>query len=164
MKAQGFKACDANATVSDSGPRPMSWILLFSILGVLLVCLELFLPGVVIGVAGGICLALAVGLTYAKYGAVAGNLALAALAIASALGMGVWLIVFPRTRSGRSLITSRDLASSKSADALDALQEAMILIVRGLPRFDGRSKVSTASAEPASELIIRTSMLTPSKP
>ncbi len=28
-------------------------------------------------------------------------------------------------------------------DALDALQEAMILIVRGLPRFDGRSKVST---------------------
>ncbi|HYI62199.1 MAG TPA: sigma-70 family RNA polymerase sigma factor [Acidimicrobiales bacterium] len=28
-------------------------------------------------------------------------------------------------------------------DAVDALQEAMIAIVRGLPRFDGRSKVST---------------------
>jgi RNA polymerase sigma-70 factor (ECF subfamily) len=28
-------------------------------------------------------------------------------------------------------------------DALDALQEAMIAIVRGLPRFDGRSKAST---------------------
>lgn len=28
-------------------------------------------------------------------------------------------------------------------DALDALQEAMILIVRGLPRFEGGSKVST---------------------
>ena len=28
-------------------------------------------------------------------------------------------------------------------DALDTLQEAMIAIVRGLPRFDGRSKVST---------------------
>ncbi len=28
-------------------------------------------------------------------------------------------------------------------DALDALQEAMIAIVRGLPRFDGRSRVST---------------------
>jgi RNA polymerase sigma-70 factor (ECF subfamily) len=28
-------------------------------------------------------------------------------------------------------------------DALDALQEAMIAIVRGLPRFDGRSKLST---------------------
>lgn len=28
-------------------------------------------------------------------------------------------------------------------DALDALQESMIAIVRGLPRFDGRSKVST---------------------
>lgn len=28
-------------------------------------------------------------------------------------------------------------------DALDALQESMIAIVRGLPRFDGRSRVST---------------------
>ncbi|HEV7722242.1 MAG TPA: sigma-70 family RNA polymerase sigma factor, partial [Iamia sp.] len=28
-------------------------------------------------------------------------------------------------------------------DALDALQDAMMAIVRGLPRFDGRSKVST---------------------
>ena len=28
-------------------------------------------------------------------------------------------------------------------DALDALQDAMIAIVRGLPRFDGRSRVST---------------------
>lgn len=28
-------------------------------------------------------------------------------------------------------------------DALDALQEAMVAIVRGLPRFDGRSRVST---------------------
>lgn len=28
-------------------------------------------------------------------------------------------------------------------DALDALQEAMIAIVRGLPRFDGRSRTST---------------------
>lgn len=29
------------------------------------------------------------------------------------------------------------------ADALDALQDAMVAIVRGLPRFDGRSKVGT---------------------
>ncbi len=29
------------------------------------------------------------------------------------------------------------------ADALDALQDAMVAIVRGLPRFDGRSRAST---------------------
>ena len=29
------------------------------------------------------------------------------------------------------------------ADALDATQEALVAMVRGLPRFDGRSKVST---------------------
>lgn len=99
----------------------MSWIILFAVLGIILVSLELFLPGIVIGVAGGVCLAIAVGLTYAKYGAGAGNLALAALAIASAAGMLVWLFVFPRTRSGRSMITRLDLAESKSADSLDAL-------------------------------------------
>lgn len=99
----------------------MSWIILFSILGIILICLELFLPGMVIGAAGGICLVLAVSLTYVKYGVGAGNMALAALAIASAVGMVIWLFVFPRTRSGRSMITSRDLSDSRSADSLDAL-------------------------------------------
>ena len=100
---------------------PMSWIILFSILGIILICLELFLPGMVVGTAGGVCLVLAVALTYVKYGVVAGNMALAALAIASAVGIVIWLFVFPRTRSGRSMITSRDLADSKSAEPLDAL-------------------------------------------
>lgn len=99
----------------------MSWIILFSILGIILICLELFLPGMVVGTAGGVCLVLAVALTYVKYGVVAGNMALAALAIASAVGIVIWLFVFPRTRSGRSMITSRDLADSKSAEPLDAL-------------------------------------------
>ncbi len=99
----------------------MSWIILFSILGIILICLELFLPGMVVGTAGGVCLILAVALTYAKYGVGAGNMALAALAIASAFGIVIWLFVFPRTRSGRSMITSRDLADSKSSDSLDAL-------------------------------------------
>jgi membrane-bound serine protease (ClpP class) len=121
----------------------MSWILLLSILGIILVCLEMFLPGMVIGTAGATCLALAVAVTYAKFGADAGNMALAALAIASALGMVAWLFVFPRTRSGRSMITHRDLASSKSADALDALLgqegEALTLLrPAGTVRLGGR--------------------------
>lgn len=33
--------------------------------------------------------------------------------------------------------------TANEADAADAAQEALIAIVRGLPRFDGRSKVST---------------------
>ena len=33
--------------------------------------------------------------------------------------------------------------AGNDADAADATQEALIAIVRGLPRFDGRSKVST---------------------
>jgi RNA polymerase sigma-70 factor (ECF subfamily) len=33
--------------------------------------------------------------------------------------------------------------TGSDADALDATQEALIAVVRGLPRFDGRSRVST---------------------
>ena len=33
--------------------------------------------------------------------------------------------------------------TGNDADALDATQEALIAVVRGLPRFDGRSRVST---------------------
>lgn len=102
----------------------MAWITLFSIVGIILICLEMFLPGMVIGTAGAICLLLAVGITYAKFGVAAGNMALAALAIASAVGMVAWLVVFPRTRSGRSMITHGDLSTSKSADSLEALLES----------------------------------------
>lgn len=99
----------------------MSWIILLSIIGILLVCLEVFLPGMVIGTVGALCLLGAVGLTYAKFGVPSGNIALLALLIASAVALVFWIFFFPKTRSGRSMITNRDLAASKSADSLDAL-------------------------------------------
>ncbi len=49
-----------------------------------------------------------------------------------------------REHQGRIHAICRRLAGNES-DALDATQEALIAIVRGLPRFDGRSAFSTWS-------------------
>ena len=47
-----------------------------------------------------------------------------------------------RMHQGRIHAVCRRLAGN-DADALDATQEALIAIVKGLPRFDGRAKFST---------------------
>ncbi len=47
-----------------------------------------------------------------------------------------------RDQESRIYAVCRRIAGN-DADALDATQEAMIAVVRGLPRFDGRSRFST---------------------
>ena len=47
-----------------------------------------------------------------------------------------------RLHQDRVYAVCRRLAGN-DADALDATQEALIAIVKGLPRFDGRAKFST---------------------
>lgn len=47
-----------------------------------------------------------------------------------------------RNHQGRIHAVCRRIAGN-DADALDATQEALIAVVKGLPRFDGRSKFST---------------------
>jgi len=95
----------------------MSWILFLSITGIILLCMEVFLPGAVLGVVGGICLLVAVIITYVLFGVDAGNAAFLALVIGSAAALFAWIKFFPRTRFGKVLITSRNLSDSKSADS-----------------------------------------------
>ena len=99
----------------------MSWILFLSITGILLLCMEVFLPGAVLGVIGAICLVVAVIITYTRFGINMGNMALLTLMIGSVVALFLWIKFFPRTRTGKIMITSRDLADSKSADSLQEL-------------------------------------------
>jgi RNA polymerase sigma-70 factor (ECF subfamily) len=58
-----------------------------------------------------------------------------------------------RRHHDRILSVCRRLAGNE-ADALDATQDALVAIVRGLPRFDGRSKFTTWSHRVASHACI----------
>ena len=99
----------------------MSWILFLAVIGIILICLELFLPGMIAGIAGALCLFAAVILTYHHHGISAGNQAFALVLIVSAGILVLWIVVFPKTRGGKYIITYRDLADSKSADSLEHL-------------------------------------------
>lgn len=100
----------------------MSWILFLSVVGIILICLEAFAPGTVLGVVGTLCLIGAVILTYLKHGTIYGHTALFSLLMGSAIIFFLWITFFPKTRSGRAMITSRTLADSKSADPLESLK------------------------------------------
>ncbi len=100
---------------------PLNWIIVLSVAGIVLICLEMFLPGIIAGVVGVICLVIAVGLTYYHYGAAKGNMAAIGLMIATATGLALWITLVPKTIVGKFLITRSDMADSKSADSLESL-------------------------------------------
>jgi membrane-bound serine protease (ClpP class) len=75
--------------------------------GGLLMLLELFLPGMIAGIAGFICLVSGVALTYSRFGVMAGNWALAGVVLALIVGFLAWLKFFPSSRFAGFLISRR---------------------------------------------------------
>ncbi|MDD2710284.1 MAG: NfeD family protein [Verrucomicrobiae bacterium] len=97
----------------------MSLIIFLSVVGIILFCLEMFLPGAVMGILGGLCLLTAVIITTVKFGIAAGSFAFVGLLIASGIGLALWLYILPRSRMGAMVVTGQNLADSKSADSVD---------------------------------------------
>ncbi len=95
----------------------MPWILFLSVVGMILICLEVFLPGMVAGILGVLLLVGAVILTYMEYGSVAGNKVLLGLIVGSGAILALWITFFPRTRAGQRMVMRYDLAESTSTES-----------------------------------------------
>jgi membrane-bound serine protease (ClpP class) len=108
--------------------------------GLFLVGAEVFLPGGILGVAGGLAL---VGAVILGFIAFPGYGVYIAIGIIAAVGVVValWIRFFPRTRIGRSMTVSRDLAASKATQP-------------GLERLLGRTGRSASELRPAGFAII----------
>lgn len=85
------------------------------IVGFLMLAAEVFVPGLVLGTLGGLCLVVSVALCYAAYGSLGGTVAFAALAMLGIGGFFLWLKLFPHTPIGKKLLLKRSL------DALNSL-------------------------------------------
>lgn len=72
----------------------MTTILILSVVGIVAILAELVLPGGVLGVAGILCLVMAVITTFVEYGATAGMIALVALVILGFLTLNLWMRFF----------------------------------------------------------------------
>lgn len=84
--------------------------------GLLLIGLEIFLPGGVMGVVGGIALCAAVVISFGAFGASGGILAASAIVILLGLCLVVWIKYFPQTPIGRALTLSKTGKTFKAND------------------------------------------------
>lgn len=103
-------------------------IIVLVVVGLLMIAAEVFVPGLVLGTLGGLCLIGAIVLCYAAYGALGGTAAFAALAVLSILGFFLWLRIFPHTPLGKKMMLNRALLahnSLKTPDLIGATGEAV---------------------------------------
>lgn len=87
-------------------------IIVLAIVGFLLIAAEVFVPGMVLGVLGGLSLAAMVALCYMTYGPLLGTLAFAALAVLLIAGFFLWINLFPSTPIGKKMMLKKALPSS----------------------------------------------------
>ena len=79
----------------------VSWIVFLTLLGVALIFVEIFVPGLIIGLCGALALVGAVVLSYMHYGAGTGDLMLAGLLVGGVIFVCWWLGWMPKSAIGR---------------------------------------------------------------
>lgn len=135
-------------------------ILILTLVGFLLLAVEVFVPGLVLGMLGGLCLLAAVGVSYASFGLLVGTLTFAGVAAVTLGGFIGWMYTFPHTAIGRRIMLHKSLPSGESASTASLLgQEGRALTPlrpSGTAVFQGR-KVDVSSENdfvPAGETVI----------
>ncbi len=127
-------------------------IIVLFVLGFALIAAEVFLPGVILGLLGLLCLAGSVALVFVHYGNGAGMVAAFLIGGLTLGGFIVWLWIFPRTFIGRRIVLGRTQPPDHTAEenrglvgstgvALTPLRPA------GTARIDGRRTDVTATGE-----------------
>jgi membrane-bound serine protease (ClpP class) len=103
-------------------------IIVLLIVGFLMLAAEVFVPGMVLGILGGLCLAVCVALCYATYGPLVGTMSFAALVVLLIVGFFLWLSLFPSTPLGKTILLKKSLPPENSSAApriLGATGEAL---------------------------------------
>jgi membrane-bound serine protease (ClpP class) len=88
---------------------PFEAIVVLIIVGFLMLAAEVFVPGMVLGLLGGVCLAGAVTVAFVYYDVVTGSIVFVAVCLLTFTGFVAWLAVFPRTAIGRRIMLQKSL-------------------------------------------------------
>lgn len=118
-------------------------IFVLIIAGLVLISAEVFLPGLILGAIGFLCLMASVVLVFVNYGTVAGVVATFIVSILTLVGFVLWLYVFPRTFIGRRvMLLTPKMENSAAArnQCLVGLEGEALTPLRpsGTARIDGR--------------------------
>jgi len=117
-------------------------LVLFGI-GLLMLSLEIFLPGGVLGVMGGLTMLGAVVLAFRDYGLAGGALSLSVALVAVCGALYLELVVLPKTRLGRGLVLAGEVTGKATEPADPSLVgrpcvAATVLAPSGFVTIDGR--------------------------
>ncbi len=122
---------------------PLSWYTALLAAGLLLIIAEVFIPGGVAGVIGGVALLAAMGVGLFSFPPPWGFLSAIAIVLVGGIGLLLWVQLFPRTRTGRRITLQADSAAYKSSappsahwigttgETLTALRPAGIALLDG---------------------------------
>lgn len=122
----------------------LNLIIALTAVGFLLIAAEVFVPGLVLGSLGALCLLGAVLVGYMNYGVLTGSLIFAALAVVTLGGFLVWMFSFPRTALGQRIMlpTSLVRGDSRPPSGSDLLGREGIALTplrpAGTARIEGR--------------------------
>lgn len=127
-------------------------IITLIVIGFLLIAAEVFLPGLILGTIGFLCLVASIVLVFGQYGPTAGILATFGIGGLTLVGFFVWLAVFPRTFIGRRVTLKTQQEPSPEMDGNKSLVgeegEAITpLRPSGTARIAGRRVDVTAVGE-----------------
>ena len=127
-------------------------IIALFVVGFLLIAAEVFLPGLILGTIGVLCLAGSVAMVFANYGPAAGLAATFVVGGLALVGFVIWLFVFPRTFIGRKIMLRKSQPPDRTAIAHRKLVgETGVALTplrpSGTARIDGKRVDVTAVAE-----------------
>ena len=90
---------------------PFEAIVVLIIVGFLMLAAEVFVPGMVLGLLGGLCLSGAVIVAFIYYDAVTGSMVFAGVCVLTVAGFFAWMAAFPHTAIGRRIMLQKSHTS-----------------------------------------------------
>ena len=93
----------------------MEWFIFFLVAGIVLFCVEIFVPGGVLGVIAGFFLLAAMIVALVKFPVYGPHIAVGIIVLV-VVSMGLWLGLLPHTLMGRSMTLTRDGSDFHVAD------------------------------------------------
>src|SRR5215208_6799824 len=92
----------------------MGLVIALLVIGAILMILEIYLPGLVAGILGLLCLGAGVVVGYYELGLTGGTWLLIGVILMLLVGFAGWLWLFPRTRVGRAFISQQVVGEIKT--------------------------------------------------
>ena len=121
----------------------MNLVLVLFLLGLIMLSLEIFLPGGVLGIMGGVAMLIGTAFAFRDHGAAGGAIALVAALVLVSAAFYLELVILPKTRMGRGLVLSAQVTGTASTPGDAALvgrtcEAATVLAPSGFVVVDGR--------------------------